>query len=393
MPVKNRFAELLPEITAWRRDFHAHPELLFDVHRTAARVAELCRSFGCDEVVEGIGRTGVVAVIKGRGPGRVIGLRADMDALPIKEMTGLPYASTVSGKMHACGHDGHTAMLLGAAKYLAETRRFAGTAALIFQPAEEQGGGAQVMCREGIMERFGIARVFALHTSPDLPAGRFSTRAGPLLAAVDDFEITLRGVGGHAAWPEVCADPVAAAVQLVTSLNTVLARNVSAFDNVVLSITEIRAGSATNVIAPDGRVAGTLRSFSKDAQALVKRRMAEICAGMAAAMGVEIALEYTEEYPATVNRPAETELALDAAREIAGHENVDAAMPVMMGSEDFSFMLEARPGAFVFLGQGVGPGCHHPAFDFNDDVAPVGASFFARLVERALPLPPGAPAA
>ena len=393
MPVVNRIAGYADEMAAWRHWLHRNPELGFDLPKTAGFVAARLAEIGVDELHEGIAGTGMVALIRGREQGPTIGLRADMDALPIAEETGAAHASEVPGRMHACGHDGHTAMLLGAAKYLAETRRFAGTAALIFQPAEEQGGGAQVMCREGIMERFGIARVFALHTSPDLPAGRFSTRAGPLLAAVDDFEITLRGVGGHAAWPEVCADPVAAAVQLVTSLNTVLARNVSAFDNVVLSITEIRAGSATNVIAPDGRVAGTLRSFSKDAQALVKRRMAEICAGMAAAMGVEIALEYTEEYPATVNRPAETELALDAAREIAGHENVDAAMPVMMGSEDFSFMLEARPGAFVFLGQGVGPGCHHPAFDFNDDVAPVGASFFARLVERALPLPPGAPAA
>ncbi|MFV0332913.1 MAG: M20 aminoacylase family protein [Tropicimonas sp.] len=386
MPVLNRIAGYAAEMAEWRRWLHRNPELGFDLPRTSRFVAERLREIGVDELHEGIAQTGMVALIHGRKAGPVIGLRADMDALPIHEETGAAHTSETEGKMHACGHDGHTAMLLGAAKYLAETRRFAGTVALIFQPAEEMGGGGQVMCREGIMERFGIGRVFGLHTSPDMPAGSFATRSGPLLAGVDDFRITLRGVGGHAGWPEACADPVAAAVQLASALNTVLARNLSAFDNVVLSVTQIRAGSTSNVVPADGLVTGTVRSFSQEAQALVKRRMQEICDGIAAAMGVKIALDYREEYPATVNHAAETAFAVEVAREVAGAGNVDPDRAMVMGAEDFSFMLEARPGAFLFLGQGEGPRCHHPAFDFNDEVAPVGASFFARLIERALPL-------
>ena len=388
MPVLNRIAGYAEEMQAWRRWLHRNPELGFELPKTSAFVAERLREIGVDELHEGIAKTGIVALIRGQGEGPAIGLRADMDALPIPEETGAEHASETPGKMHACGHDGHTTMLLGAAKYLAETRRFAGTVALIFQPAEENGGGAEVMCREGIMARFGIEQVYGIHTSPDMPAGQFATRAGPFMAAVDDFIINIRGVGGHAAWPQHCVDPVAAAVQLVSALNTILARNVHAFDNVVLSVTQIQAGHTTNVIPSDGLVAGTVRTFSKDAQAMVRRRIEEICVGTAATMGVEISLDYKEDYPATVNHAAQTEFAAEIAREVVGNDKVDTDWPAEMGAEDFSFMLEERPGAFLLLGQGEGPRCHHPAFDFNDEVAPVGASYFARLVERALPLAP-----
>ncbi|MFD0979761.1 M20 aminoacylase family protein [Tropicimonas aquimaris] len=386
MPVLNRIAGYADEMQSWRRWLHRNPELGFELPKTAAFVAERLREIGVDELHEGIAGTGMVALIKGQGDGPVVGLRADMDALPIEEETGAEHASESPGRMHACGHDGHTTMLLGAAKYLAETRRFAGTVALIFQPAEEDGGGGREMCREGIMERFGIGEVYALHTAPDMEAGRFATRPGPLMAAVDDFEITVRGVGGHAAWPQQSVDPVAASVQLVSAFDTILSRNVAPLDTVVLSVTRINAGSANNVIPAQAVIGGTVRSFRPEAQQMVRRRMEEICAGIGAAMGVEIALDYRPEYPATVNHAAQTEFAAEVAREIAGEGRVEMTRNPEMGAEDFSFMLLERPGAFLFIGQGEGPMCHHPAFDFNDEIAPVGASFFARLVERALPL-------
>lgn len=386
MPVLNRIAGYGPKMAEWRRWLHRNPELGFNLPKTAAFVADRLREIGVDELHEGVAETGMVALIRGQGDGPVIGLRADMDALPILEDTGAEYASETKGQMHACGHDGHTTMLLGAAKYLAETRRFAGTVALIFQPAEELGGGGQVMCKQGIMDRFGIEQVFAIHTSPDMEAGMFAGREGPMMAAVDDFRITIRGIGGHAAWPQGCVDPVAAAVQLVSSLQTIPARNLSAFDNIVLSVTQIQVGSATNVIPADGVVAGTVRSFSKDVRDLVRNRIAEICDGIGVAMGVEVSLDYTEDYPATVNHAVHTAFAAEVAREIVGADRVDDDWPAEMGAEDFSFMLEERPGAYLLLGQGKGPRCHHPAFDFNDEVAPIGASYFARLVERALPL-------
>ncbi|SDI93892.1 M20 aminoacylase family protein [Aliiruegeria lutimaris] len=386
MPVLNRIAGYADEMQQWRRWLHRNPELGLELPRTAAFVAERLREFGVDELHEGYAQTGMVALIRGQAKGPVIGLRADMDALPILEETGAEHASETRGNMHACGHDGHTTMLLGAARYLAETRRFAGTVALIFQPGEELGGGGKVMCDEGIMERFGITEVYALHNSPDMEEGRFATRKGPMMAAVDDFAITIRGVGGHAAWPEHCVDPVAAAVQLVSALNAIPARNLSAFDNAVLSVTQISVGSATNVIPAEGFVAGTLRTFSRAVRDKVRARIEEICTGIGAAMGLEVTLEYTEDYPATVNHPEQTDFAVEVAREVVGPDKVDPDWPAEMGAEDFSFMLEARPGAYLFLGQGVGPRCHHPKFDFNDEVAPIGASFFARIAERALPL-------
>ena len=388
MPVLNRIAAAADEMTDWRRWLHRHPELGFDLPATADFVAGRLREIGVDELHEGIARTGMVALIRGAAEGRVIGLRADMDALPIAEQTGAEHASETPGRMHACGHDGHTAMLLGAAKYLAETRRFAGTVALIFQPAEEAGGGGRAMCEAGIMDRFGIAEVYGLHTAPDRAAGTFHTRAGPLLAAVDEFDLTITGTGGHAAHPHTTADPVAAAVQIASALNTILARNVDSLDSVVVSVTEIHAGTAHNVIPATASVGGTVRSFRPEAQALVRRRIEEIAAGIGAAMNVTVRLDYTLDYPATVNHARQAAFAAEVAREIVGAANVDDDTRPEMGAEDFSFMLEARPGAFLYLGQGIGPYCHHPAFDFNDEVAPIGASFLARLVERALPLEP-----
>jgi hippurate hydrolase len=386
MPVLNRIAAYAPEMTEWRQHLHAHPELTFACHETAAFVAARLREFGVDALHEGIAQSGIVAIINGRAPGPTIGLRADMDALPIEETTGLPYASQNPGKMHACGHDGHTTMLLGAAKYLAETRNFAGRVALIFQPAEENGGGAGVMVQEGIMERFEIAQVFGIHNIPNEPLGSFSTCSGPLMAAVDSFEIHVQGKGGHGAYPHETADPVAAAVGIVTAIQTIVSRNHKALDDLVVSVTQIHAGSADNIVPDTAWINGTVRTFRPEVQDMVKRRMATIVAGQATAYDVTARLSYHEGYPATVNDPDKTEFAAEVAREVAGADAVNAEAGREMGAEDFSYMLQARPGAYLFLGQGPGAGLHHPAYNFNDAVAPVGASFFARLVERAQPL-------
>ena len=392
MPVKNRFAELQAEITAWRRDLHENPEILFETHRTSALVEEKLKEFGCDEVVSGIGRTGVVGVIKGKSDtaGKVIGLRADMDALPIPEETGAEYASNHAGNMHACGHDGHTAMLLGAAKYLAETRNFRGRVALIFQPAEEAIGGARIMVEEGIMERFGISEVYALHNAPGQPEGKFLTTPGPLMAAVDTFHIHIKGQGGHAAMPHETRDPVMAACGIAQAIQTIVSRNHYALDDLVVSVTQIHTGSADNVIPDTAYINGTVRTFDKGVQAMVIRRMQAIVDGHAASYDVEAELDYEVGYPATVNDPDKTTFAAEVAREVAGENRVLAEAGREMGAEDFSYMLEARPGAYLFLGQGDSAGLHHPDYDFNDEVAPVGASFFARLVEKAQPLRQGA---
>ena len=385
MPVLNRIAAFEPEMTAWRRHLHAHPELGFDCHRTAAFVAERLRDFGVDELHEGIGRTGIVAIINGRGEGPTIGLRADMDALPMAEETGLPHASTVPGRMHACGHDGHTTMLLGAAKYLAETRNFSGRAALIFQPAEEAGGGGDAMVRDGMMERFGIARVFAMHNNPGQAEGTFQTTPGPIMAAVDTFEINIKGTGGHGAMPHLTADPVVAAVAIVSAIQTISSRNHYALEDLVVSVTQIHSGSADNIVPDTAYICGTVRTFAPHVREMVERRLAEICAGQGAAYGVSARLEWHEGYPATVNDPEATRFAVEVAREIAGADGVIAEAGREMGAEDFSYMLQARPGCYLFLGQGPGASVHNPTYDFNDAVAPVGASFLARLVERAQP--------
>ena len=386
MPVINSIAANAEEMQRWRQHLHANPEIEFDCHETAAFVAERLREFGVDELHEGIATSGLVAIINGKGQGGTIGLRADMDALPMSETTGLPYASANPGAMHACGHDGHTTMLLGAAKYLAETRNFAGRVALIFQPAEEGGGGAGVMVEEGIMDRFAIDEVYALHNLPDLPVGHFETTPGPIMAAVDEFHIDIRGKGGHAAFPQDCVDPVAAAVAIAQALQTILSRNHDTRKEAVVSLTQIHTGSTDNVIPDTAYLNGTVRTFAPEVQEMIRRRMQEIVAGQAASFGVEAELRYEMHYPATINDADKVAFAAKVAAEISGAEAVEANRPMEMGAEDFSYMLEKRPGAYLFIGQGQSAGLHHPNYDFNDELSPVGASFFARLVERALPL-------
>jgi hippurate hydrolase len=387
MPIVNRIADFHEDVTAWRRDIHSHPEILYDVHRTAATVADKLRSFGLDEVATGIGRTGVVGVIRGRetGSGRVIGLRADMDALPLTEATGKPYASTVSGRMHACGHDGHTAMLLGAARYLAETRNFDGTAIVIFQPAEEGGAGGKAMVSDGLMERWGIEQVYGMHNMPGLPVGAFATRPGPLMAATDEFTIDITGRGGHAARPHGTIDPIIIGAGLVQALQTIVARSVDPIESAVVSVTTFHAGQAHNIIAETARVAGTARTLKPEVRDLVEARIRSLVDGFAAAHGATITVDYDRNYPVTKNHPAETAFAASVAGEIVGAQNVNADAPPVMGGEDFSYMLEARPGAFVFIGNGDSAGLHNPAYDFNDEIIPIGCSYWARLVETAMP--------
>lgn len=383
MPVVNRIAGLSQSLKEWRQHLHRNPELSFDCHKTAAFVVERLREFGVDEIHEGYAQTGVVALIHGRQTGPVIGLRADMDALPMDEMTGAEHASEIAGRMHACGHDGHTTMLLGAAAYLAETRNFAGTVALIFQPAEEDGGGGGVMVQEGVLDRFNVSKVFALHTLAGLPVGEFATNTGAMMAAVDDFHVTITGKGGHAAMPQYTADPVVAACGIVQAFQTIVSRNHDPRKDIVLSVTQIHTGSADNVIPETGIIRGTLRNFDKEVRAMARKRMVEIVAGQAAAYGVQAELTFIDGYPPTINDPEEALFAASVAAEIS---KVDANWDRDMGAEDFSYMLEQRPGAYLYIGNGNTAGVHHPAFDFDDDAAPYGASFFSRLIEKALPV-------
>jgi hippurate hydrolase len=386
MPVKNRFAELLPEITAWRRDFHEHPELLFDVHRTASKVAELLRSFGCDEVVEGIGRTGVVGVIKGKtdSAGRVIGLRADMDALPITEQTGVDYASKTPGKMHACGHDGHTAMLLGAARYLAETRNFDGTAVVIFQPAEEGGGGGREMVADGMMDRWGIQEVYGMHNMPGIPVGEFAIRPGAIMAAADQFEVVITGKGGHAAKPHECIDTTVVAAHVIVALQTIASRNVDPMKQVVVSVCTVETDStAHNVIPQVVKMKGTVRTMDPAVQDFVERRISEVVTGLALSLGATAAVNYQRGYPVTINAEDQTRHAIAVAQEVSGR--VDANTAPLMGAEDFSFMLNARPGAYIFLGNGDTAMVHHPAYNFDDNAIPFGSSWYAGMVESRMP--------
>ncbi len=385
MAVINRIAGFAEDMAGWRRHLHAHPELGLACHETARFVAERLREFGITQIEEGIAESGLVAVIEGRGEGPTIGLRADMDALPIQEKTGAEHASKTPGAMHACGHDGHTAMLLGAAKYLAETRNFRGRVALIFQPAEEGPGGARLMVEAGILERYDIGEVFALHTLPGEAEGSFHTCPGPILAAVDSFHIDITGQGGHGAFPHETRDPVVAAAGMVQAIQSILSRNIHARDTLVLSVTQIHTGSAENIVPETAYVGGTIRSFDPGARQTAIARLEELVAGQAASYGVSARLRIEEGYPATVNDAERAGFAAEVAGEVAAGGQVRSDRPPEMGAEDFSFMLQARPGAFLFLGQGEGAGLHHPGFDFNDAVAPVGASFFARLVERAQP--------
>ncbi len=394
-PIPNSIAAMAPELAEWRRDLHQHPELAFQEHRTAGVVAEKLRAWGFDAVETGIGGPGVVGVLHGRGgPGGPSGtgggdailLRADMDALPMPEETGLPYASVNAGRMHACGHDGHTTMLLGAAKHLAETRNFEGTVYFCFQPAEEGGGGAQAMMDDGLFERFPARAVYGMHNWPGAPAGSFAVRPGPVLASADEFEITVRGAGGHGAFPHRTADPIVAGAQIVTALQSIVARKIDPLKPAVISVTQFHAGSANNVIPDDAIISGTMRSFDTEVDELIRAEMRRICESVAAGMGVGATLQTGEiPYPPTVNDPAEAAFASGVLEALVGPERVDRDRPPTMGGEDFSFMAQARPGCFVFIGNGDTAALHTTRYDFNDEVAPVGVAFWAKLVESALP--------
>jgi len=388
MAIKNRFAELHSEISAWRQDIHAHPELGLTETRTAGKVAELLRSFGCDEVVEQVGQTGVIAVIKGNGgEGKSIGLRADMDALPITELTGADYASAEPGRMHACGHDGHTAMLLGAARYLAETRNFAGQAVLIFQPGEEGYFGARGMLEDGLLERWNIDEVYGMHNMPGIPVGHFAGCAGPFMAAVGNPTIKITGTGGHAAQPQNCIDPMPVAAQVILACQTIVARNAHPLDALVISLTSLKTDSpASNVIPETVEITGTVRALSDDLMKLAEKRIGEICAGIAISANVSIEFTFTPGYPVTVNDENAMDAALAVASEIAGEQNVNRSLSPSMGGEDFSYFLQKRPGAFINVGNGDSAGLHSPYYNFNDEAIPFGSSWLVGMVEARSPL-------
>ncbi len=384
MPVKNRFSEMLPEITEWRRDIHENPEILFETHRTSALVAEKLKEFGCDEIATGIGRTGVVGVIKGKSnkSGKTIGLRADMDALPIFEATGLDYASKTPGAMHACGHDGHTAMLLGAAKYLSETRNFDGTVVVIFQPAEEGGGGGREMCEDGMMDRFKIDEVYGMHNWPGKPVGSFAIRPGAFFAATDTFEIKVVGKGGHAAKPQETIDTTVMASHLVIALQTLVSRNSDPVQQMVVSVTSFETESkAFNVIPETVTVKGTVRTMSTEMRDLAAKRLPEIAEGVAQTFGGTMDVNYMMGYPVMVNHEEQTEFAASVASKVSG--NCEDA-PLVMGGEDFAFMLEERPGAYILVGNGDTAPVHHPEYNFNDETIPAGCSWWAGIVEERL---------
>ena len=386
MAIVNRIAGYADEMTGWRRHLHTIPELGRECFKTAAFVEEKLREFGVDEIQTGFATTGIVAIINGQGNGPTIGLRADMDGLPIIETTGLEYQSTHEGRMHACGHDGHTTMLLGAAKYLCETRNFSGRVALIFQPDEEATGGAEAMVEEGILDTFEISQVYGIHNMPDFPVGGFFTTTGPLMAGADVFDINIKGRGGHGAMPHGTVDPVLAACSIAQAIQTIVSRNMDAAEHLVISVTQIHTGSVDNVIPDTAYLNGTVRSFTPEVRELAERRLREIVAGQAASYGCEAEVVYNRGYPVTYNSAEGVVTATKAARDVSGVEAVVDDFEPVMGSEDFSYMLEKRPGAYLFMGQGPSAGLHHPEYNFNDDVAPVGASFFARLVETAQPV-------
>ncbi|BCH64184.1 amidohydrolase [Agrobacterium vitis] len=385
MPILNRAAELEADVRQWRHHLHQNPEILYDVHETAAFVTEKLKEFGVDEVVTGLGRTGVVGLIKGRGDGsRVIGLRADMDALPLQEITGKAWASKTDGRMHACGHDGHTAMLLGAAKYLAENRNFNGSVAVIFQPAEEGGAGALAMVEDGLMERFDIAEVYGMHNMPGMPVGTFAIRKGGIMAAPDKFFITIKGRGGHAAEPHRAIDPIAIGAQIVTNLQMIAARSANPVRSVVVSVTRFQAGTTHNIIPEQAELTGTVRTHDDETQDMAERRIREIVAGIASAHGAEADVIYERPCPVTANHPEETDNAARAAIDIVGEGNVNTDVDPSMAGEDFAFMLKARPGAYIMIGNGNTAGLHNPAYDFNDEAIAYGISYWVRLAEQRL---------
>jgi len=383
MPIRNRIAELHPEITAWRQHLHANPELLFDTADTGRFVADKLRAFGCDEVVTGLARNGVVGVIRGNHPGeRTIALRADMDALPIAEDTGVPYASTRPGAMHACGHDGHTAMLLGAAQYLCETRNFAGRVIVIFQPAEEGGGGAKVMMDEGLFKRFPVDEIYGMHNVPNMEAGTFAIRPGPFYGGANLFEITITGRGGHAAQPHQTVDAVVVASQVVLGLQTISSRLADPVKPLVVSVTAMETdATAHNVISGQVRLKGTTRVFDADLQDLVEERLTRIASLTAEAHGATAEVTYKRNYPILDNTPEQTEFAAASAARVAG---ACAEAPPIMWGEDFAFFLQEKPGAYIWMGIGPNASLHNARYNFNDEVIPMGCSYFADLVENRL---------
>lgn len=387
MPILNRMDELHDEITAWRRDIHSNPELMYDVYETAENVAEKLKSFGCDEVVPGIGRTGVVGIINGKSNKNndVIGFRADMDALPIVEATDKPYKSKIEGKMHACGHDGHTAMLLGAAKYLCETRNFDGKVAVIFQPAEEGGAGGKAMVDDGMMDRFNIKEVYGMHNLPGLDVGEFAICEGAIMAATDEFNIVVKGKGAHAAMPHLGIDPIVISSQIITALQTIVARFNSPLESLVVTVTKINAGTAVNIIPETATFSGTIRSLSQEGRSLAMEKVRSIAEGICASNDAECEITIHEGYPVTFNHKDETAKAVDIAKLIAGENRVHPDVDPTMGGEDFSYMLLERPGAFIFIGNGETAGLHHPEYDFNDEAIPYGTSYWAKLAETLMP--------
>jgi amidohydrolase len=387
MPIINRIAEYQDEMTAWRRHIHKHPETAFEEHQTSDYVALRLHEFGID-VHRGLAGTGVVGTLKGgKGDGPAIGLRADMDALDIEEKNDIDYKSENPGKMHACGHDGHSTMLLGAAKYLSETKNFAGTVHFIFQPAEENEGGGRVMIEEGLFEKFPVESVYGMHNMPGIPVGEFAIRPGPIMASFDIFEITLTGTGAHAALPQLGRDAVVAASQLVTALQTIASRTVSPFDAAVVSVTQIHTGDTWNVIPEEAVIRGTTRAFKEEIQTHMETEIRRIADGIAATFGVTAQVHYERRYPPTINDAAETDLTAGIAREIAGNDMVSLDKDPMMGAEDFAFMLNEKPGAYMWIGNGPRDGgcmLHNPHYDFNDEVLPLGASYWVKLVETRL---------
>ena len=386
MAILNSIAGFENDMAKWRRHLHQNPELGRDCYKTAEYIQERLKEFGITEIHTGYASTGIVAIIEGQASGRTIGLRADMDALPITENTGMPYSSQNEGVMHACGHDGHTTMLLGAARYLSETRNFSGRVALIFQPDEEATGGAEVMVEEGILEQFKIEEVYALHNIPGHDVGVMYTRPGPIMAGADSFNVEIRGKGGHAAYPHEVKDPIVAALSIAQAFQTIVSRNNIPSDDLVISITQVHSGTTDNVIPETAFLNGTVRTFDLSVQEMVINRMEKIISGFSISFEVDAKFNYEKGYPPTINHEEKTNFAIEVAKEVCGSDKVLTSVGKEMGAEDFSYMLQKRPGAYLFMGIGEGAGLHNPNYDFNDAAAPVGASFFARLIEKALPL-------
>lgn len=385
-PTHNRIADIVPEVREWRHWLHQNPELLYDLPKTTAFIADRLREIGVDELHENIGRCGMVAVIRGNGEGPAIGLRADMDALPIHERTPSDHASRTPGVMHACGHDGHSAMLLGAARYLTENRDFAGTAVLIFQPAEEGGNGAVTMIEDGLFDRFDVKEVYGMHNMPTLPVGEFGTAVGPVLGATDFFYVDIEGRGGHASTPHMCTDPLAAANAIYTAFQTIISRDANPIRNGLISVTAIQSGEANNVIPQTALMKGTVRNLYEDTRDMIEHRMREIVEGVAKTHGVRAELTYDRLCPVTVNHETEAEYLADAAASIVGADKVDRHQPPRLGGEDFSYMLQAKPGALIFVGNGNTANLHHPEYDFNDEALPYGIALWSRIIEERLPL-------